>query len=82
MTVLTRPAMPLILGPGQERRTALTVRATRCQRDLGVLGQLDAFAHPSLVVTDPNGTVLQGGSPGTNVDLSLLVAAAVVRVCA
>ena len=84
VTVLTAPAMPLIVGAHGERSVAVTVRARRCVRDFATLGQLTDISFPALIVTDSNGRVLQGGGSGptaTSVDLSLLVSQAVARAC-
>ncbi len=84
VTILTAPAMPLIVGAHGERSAAVTVRARRCVRDVATLGQLSDISFPALIVTDSNGSVLQGGASGptaTSVDLSLLVSQAVARAC-
>ncbi|MEO7745477.1 MAG: hypothetical protein ABIV05_04550 [Actinomycetota bacterium] len=84
VTILTSPAMPLIIGAHGERSVAVSVRARRCVRDVATLGGLSDISYPALIVTDSNGRVLQGGGSGpsaSSVDLSLLVSQAVARAC-
>lgn len=84
VTILTDPAMPLIIGPDRERSVVITVRAGRCVRDVATLSQLSDISYPALIVTDANGGVLSGGDSGptaSSVDLSLLVSQAVARAC-
>lgn len=78
VTILTTPAMPLIVRAGRERGVAVDVRASRCVRDLDALGGLDDISSPQLIVTDANGAVLSGGG---SVDLGLLVNQALTRAC-
>lgn len=84
ITILTSPGMPLIVGAHRERSVVVNVRATRCASDLRTLSTLTEISRPSLIVTDSNGSVLQGGAPGgvTSVDLSPLVSQALARACA
>jgi len=79
VTILTTPAMPVVVQARGRRAVAVSVRATRCVRDLGVLARLGEISSPTLVVTDANGAVLPGGG---SVDLGLLVSQALARACA
>lgn len=84
VTLLTTPALPLVVAAHSERRVAISVRVARCVRDVATLAELADVSYPTLVVTDQNGRVLRGGERGpsaVSVDLSLLVSQAAARTC-
>ena len=85
IAVLTEPAMPLVIGAGQQGRAVLDVRATRCVKDLAAISQLREISFPALLVSRVNG-LGEWGDPGTediggSVDISLLVGQALARAC-
>ena len=85
IAVLTEPAMPLVIGAGEQGRASLDVRATRCVKDLAAISQLSQISFPALLVSRVNG-LGAWGDPGTediggSVDISLLVGQALARAC-
>ncbi len=85
LRVTSTPRLPLVVPAGGQRRVAIEVTATRCERDLEVLASLDTFANPALRVTSADGRPLDTStSPdqvSTRVDLSTLVDQALARAC-
>ena len=85
IAVLTEPAMPLIIGAGEQGRVTLSVRAARCVKDIGTISRLSQISFPSLIVTGTEGQLVKGDTGtediGGSVDLSLLVGQALARAC-
>jgi hypothetical protein len=85
LRVRITPALPTLIGAGDQRQLPFEVEAVRCVEDLEVLSQLGEISSYPLVVSGPSGEPLPDESSrdalGTQVDLGLLVTQALARAC-
>ena len=85
LRVRVTPALPTLIGAGDQRQLPFEVEAVRCVEDLEVLSQLGEISSYPLVVSGPSGEPLPDESSrdalGTQVDLGLLVTQALARAC-